>query len=74
MAYNYIIIRKPSLNQNILYLREDESAGYLLVLLLYNFMGKSRKRQKNRRINGAKATQVYRFLKITVFFSPYGYT
>ena len=31
-------------------------------------MGKSRKRQKNRRINGAKATQVYRFLKITVFF------
>ena len=61
MAYNYKIIRKLSLDQNILYLRENESAGYLLVLLLYNsrfstiiskktkiliFMGKSRKRQK----------------------------
>ena len=33
-----------------------------------DFYGRIEKKTKNGRINGAKARQVYRFLKITVFF------
>ena len=73
MAYHYIIIRNVSSDQPILYLCGDDSVGYLPVLCAYNssfsviisknknldfFMGKSRKRQKNGKINGAKARQV----------------